>query len=385
MDSTENTFQGLARRIIQTHQALQIAVIKAVNSYLTIRNWLIGYYIVEFEQNGEDRATYGGHLLSKLSAKLNIRGLSETNLKNARQFYQVYPEIRQLLTDEFTKYLSVGNIRQLPTDKFLDLCSQNILGTPSQTINNQNNVPELTQNMIQQISYTHFIELIKIDEPLKRQYYEMLILKTQLSVQELRRQIATLSFERLGLSLNKERAFQELQLKIQPASPADIVKSHYFFEFLGINQPELIEDSKLENALISNLQSFILELGNGFCFEARQKRILIGDEYFRIDLVFYHRILKCHVLIDLKVDCFNHSHASQLVAYLNYYKDKVMEKDDNPPVGILLVTDKNSALVEYVTANEKDHLFVSKYKLRLPDDNDIKSFIENELRKKVQY
>ncbi|HRZ79969.1 MAG TPA: PDDEXK nuclease domain-containing protein, partial [bacterium] len=165
--------------------------------------------------------------------------------------------------------------------------------------------------------------------------------------------------------------------------PEDAVKSHYLFEFLGINSPDLIEETELENALINNLQQFIVELGNGFCFEARQKRVLIGDEYFFIDIVFYHRILKCHILVELKVDSFNHSHASQLVTYLNYYKKNMMEDGDNPPIGILLVTDKNTALVEYATANEKDHLFVSKYKLNLPSEEELKSFLEKELKQGI--
>jgi hypothetical protein len=141
----------------------------------------------------------------------------------------------------------------------------------------------------------------------------------------------------------------------------------------------------LEQALINHLQSFIIELGNGFCFEARQKRILIGDEYFFIDIVFYHRILKCHVLIELKVDDFKSAHSAQLVTYLNYYKMNMMEPGDNPPIGILLVTDKNSALVEYATANDKDRLFVSKYKLTLPTEEELKIFIESELRNANEY
>lgn len=169
-----------------------------------------------------------------------------------------------------------------------------------------------------------------------------------------------------------------------PATPQDAIKSHYFFEFLNLKSPELIEETELENALINHLQQFIIELGNGFCFEARQKRILIGDEHFFIDIVFYHRILKCHVLIELKVNNFNHSQASQLVTYLNYYKTNMMEPGDNPPIGILLVTDKNKALVEYATANDKDRLFVSKYKLTLPSEEELKSFLEKELKKEIQ-
>jgi predicted nuclease of restriction endonuclease-like (RecB) superfamily len=238
--------------------------------------------------------------------------------------------------------------------------------------------------LLNSISYTHFVELIKIEDHVKRKYYELLILKTQPNVRELKRQIATLSYERLGFSENKEIALQQISQKIQPAKAHDAIKTHYFFEFLGISAREMIEESELEQALINHLQHFIIELGNGFCFEARQKRLLMGDEYFFVDLVFYHRILKCHVLIELKVDTFNPGHAAQLVTYLNYFKKNLMENSDNPPIGILLVTDKNTALVEYASANEKDRLFVSKYKLQLPSEKELKTFLENELRKEMK-
>jgi len=252
---------------------------------------------------------------------------------------------------------------------------------PTDKLNLDHEDKEYFVQVITNISFTHLVELIKIDEFVKRKFYEMLVLKTQLSVKELKRQIASLSYERLGFSTEKSIAYNQLKSKITPQLPQDAVKSHYFFDFLGINRADLIEESELENSLINHLQEFILELGNGFCFEARQKRILIGNEYFFVDLVFYHRILKCHVIIELKVDSFNHAHVSQLVTYLNYYKTNMMENCDNPPIGILLVTDKNNALVEYATANEKDRLFVSKYKLKLPSEQELKAFIEDELKK----
>lgn len=281
---------------------MQAQSVKAVNTGLTIRNWLIGCYIVEFEQNGEDRANYGDELISNLSKKIGIRGLSETNLKNSRLFYLAYPEIRQLMTDEFIQKDLILQIRQLPTDE-----------SPADERKFQ-----YFKSIIRNISFAHFVELIKIDNPVKRRYYELLILKTQINVKELKREIATLSYERLGLSADKNKAFSRITDKLTPSAPHDAVKSHYFFEFLDIKSPEQIEETMLENALINHLQQFIIELGNGFCFEARQKRILIGDEYFYIDILFYHRILKCHILVELKVGSFSHAHASQLVTYLNY-------------------------------------------------------------------
>jgi predicted nuclease of restriction endonuclease-like (RecB) superfamily len=240
---------------------------------------------------------------------------------------------------------------------------------------------EYFEQLIINIPYSHFIELIKIDDSIKRSFYELLILKTVPSVRELRRQIETLSYERLGLSADKETTWFSMQDKLKPVSGNDLVKSHYFFEFLNINNPELIEESELELGLISHLQEFIIELGNGFCFEARQKRILIGDEYFFIDLVFYHRILKCHVLIELKTEWVKHEHIGQLKVYLQHYKRTMRAPDDNPPVGILLVTGKNKTLVEYAVADADKEIFVSRYQLQLPDKKELERFIREEMRK----
>jgi predicted nuclease of restriction endonuclease-like (RecB) superfamily len=368
-------FKSLIEAITQTHQVLQQQSVKAVNVRITVRNWLIGCYIVEFEQRGKDRAKYKSKLLEKLAKGINIKGLTSPELSRCRQFYQVYPEILGTLSQEFTRQIFQSISANLIPQKILVTMSQKscTVVNPSENINHHNEI-------ISKVSYSHFVELIKIENETKRNYYELLILKTNLSVRELRRQIDTLSYERLGLSSDKTNSFKHIADRITPSLPEHAVKSHYFFDFLEINSPHIIEETQLEQAMIEHLQQFIIELGNGFCFEARQKRILIGEEYFFVDLVFYHRILKSHVLIELKVDKFNHAHASQLVTYLNFYKKNMMEIGDNPPIGILLVTDKNSALVEYAAANDNDRLFVSKYKLILPSEEELKAFIENELR-----
>ena len=238
------------------------------------------------------------------------------------------------------------------------------------------------QKLLSSISFTHFIELVKIDNPIKRMYYEMLTIQTGLSVRELKRQIGALSYERVGLSGNMENALATIQQKIHPQTVTDAVKDDYFFEFLNIPQQRasLLKEKELETLLLDHLRDFIIELGNGFCFEARQKRILIGDEFYFIDMVFYHRILKCHILCELKVDTFNHAHVSQLYSYLNYYKAEVMEPGDNPPIGILLVTDKNDALVRYTTTGLDEQIFVSKYQLQLPTEQQLKELILKTIR-----
>lgn len=185
----------------------------------------------------------------------------------------------------------------------------------------------------------------------------------------------------MGLSANQDLANNKLLEKIIPEKPEFAVKNIYAFDFLGIKSDSLIEEQELETALLNHLQEFILELGYGFCFEARQKRILIDDEYYFTDLVFYHRILKCHVIIELKVDAFKHEHLSQLNTYLAYYNAEVKQTDDNPAIVILLCTEKGKKLVEYATAGMDTQLFVSKYLLELPKKEQFEAFINNELLK----
>lgn len=388
-------FSQLSEVLKQTNERLYQKAVKAINVSLTIRNWLFGFYIVEFEQNGEDRAKYGKKLLQNLAAELSIKGLSAPELSRCRQFYQTYPELLGLATQktlesifgDFFPAQFLENVQMpilgTPSQELTNISDVNILGTVSQEfgIGSYNTDSKHIYNLITKCPYSHFIELLKFEEPIKRQFYELLILKTQPSIRELKRQINSLTFERFGLSGNKDLAFEQLQQKIIPGSSADLVKSHYFFEFLKISQPQLVEETELEQSLITHLQDFIIELGNGFCFEARQKRILIDDEYFFIDLVFYHRLLKCHVLIELKTEKAKHEHIGQLKVYLQHYKWKEMALDDNPPVGILLVTDKNKTLVEYAIADSDLEIFVSKYQLQLPDKKQLEQFIQQELTK----
>ena len=207
------------------------------------------------------------------------------------------------------------------------------------------------------------------------------VIKNTLSVRELERQIVTLTYERLGISKDPGLALNELGNSLIPEKVNDAIKSIYFFDFLKIPGQHLIHENQLEEALIDNLQNFILELGIGFCFESRQKRILIDDEYCFVDLVFYHRILKCHVLIELKVDKFKHEYLSQLNTYVAYYNEVEKRPDDNPSIGILLCTEKGKKMVEYAMAGITQKLFVSKYLIELPDKDKLIEFIEKEIRK----
>jgi predicted nuclease of restriction endonuclease-like (RecB) superfamily len=374
-------YLNLISQIDETHQTLQQNAVKAVNSHITLRNWLIGYYIVEFEQNGEDRAKYGAKLLKELARSLKIKGLGETNLKQCRKFFQLYPQISQTVSDFLENYpIKFKNlISQTPTDKLNIVLLNEIEEVKFENFEAKNKYYE---TVFKQISFSHFIELIKIDNNTKRKFYELSVIKNTLSVRELERQIATLTYERVGLSADTDLAFAALKNKITPETTNDAIKSIYFFDFLNLPNAHLVQENQLEEALINHLEKFIIELGNGFCFEARQKRILIDDEYYFVDLVFYHRLLKCHILIELKVDTFKHEHLSQLNSYVASYNDQVKQIDDNPTIGILLCTEKGNKMVEYALAGMEEKLFVSKYLVQLPQKEQLIQFIENELKNK---
>jgi len=374
-------FDILVNTINQTHLHFQQQASKAVNVSLTLRNWLIGFYIVEFEQKGEDRAKYGEKLLAKLAERCAlIKGLDERTFRNFRLFYLYYPQIQPLIA----RQLQNIPIRRSMTSELAN--EENIYNRlpiwGSLTSEFQLADFQLKgEVLVNSLSYTHIEQLIRLDSALKRTYYELECIKGSWSVRELKRQINSLYFERSGMSAKPELLSEITQQKAETASPTDIVKSVYAFEFLGINTKDAVEETDLESALLDHLQEFMLEMGHGFCLEARQKKILIGDEYFFIDIVFYHRILKCHVLVELKVEDFNHNNIGQLNTYVNYYKAKVMRADDNPTVGILLVTNKNNALVEFATAGMDNHLFVSKYLLELPKKEALEEFIKLEVKK----
>ncbi|MDZ7847204.1 MAG: PDDEXK nuclease domain-containing protein [Owenweeksia sp.] len=383
-------FPQLITAISDIHHQLQAEAAKSVNRLLTIRNWLIGFYIVEYEQKGEDRAKYGENILHELEVQLSIKGVSSRNLYLSRLFYLTYPQILQTLS----AILRNAGILQTPSAKLLkpldkyESQGKEVIGKSiSEQINETSSAklpPDLQvppEKLISRLSFSHFVELMKVDDPLKRTFYEIECIKGSWSVRELKRQINSLYFERSGLSKKPELLSEKLQQTVKPEHPSDIIKNIYAFEFLGLPAKDAIEESDLEQALLDNLQHFLLEMGHGFCLEARQKRILIGDEYFFIDLVFYHRILKCHVLVDLKMEKFQQANAGQLNTYLNFYKDQVMEELDNPPVGILLVTHKNEALVEYATAGMDQHLFVQKYLVELPSKQQLEDFIRKEMQR----
>ena len=334
----------------------------------------MGCYIVEFEQNGEDRAAYGEQLLKKLEQRLKTKGLNERRFREFRRLYIVYPQLKE----QVLHYIMAGNeIRHTLSAEFTEPIRHSVyaeLQTPEIQYNKWS-IP--AERLFNKLPYSHLKFISKIENPTKRAFYEMEAIRGCWSARELERQIASLYYERSGLSKNKEALSALVQQQATLLQPKDVINTPVTLEFLGLNERALVTENDLEQSILDNLQHFLLEMGHGFCFEARQKRILIDEDYFFADLVFYHRILKCHVIVELKIDKFRHEYASQLNMYLNYFKAEVMQPDDNPPIGILLCTEKGDTLVKYATAGLDPNIFVQKYRIELPTEEEIKVFISS--------
>lgn len=342
----EFSFDHLSDVLTQLHDSAYSASVKAINRFATVRNYVIGFYIVEYEQHGCDRAKYGDRLLKRLAENVNKRGINETLLKVSRAFYLNYPQIQNYLVGKSAT----------PSHEFI---------TPA-------------DKLITYLSFSHLREILTVDDPLARFFYETECIKCCWSVKELRRQISTNLYFRAGISKKPELLLQQTEINTTPVLS---IKDPFSFEFLDL-RPEAFTENDLENALITHLQEFLLEMGKGFCFEARQKRMIIDDEYYFADLVFYNRVLHCNVIIELKDDEFNHADLSQLNAYVSYYRENEMNPGDNPPVGILLCTRKGEKMVEYALAGMDNNLFVSTYMLSLPDKETLKEFILKEMNTK---
>ena len=338
------SFGELASAVQKLHESSYSSAVKAVNRIATVRNYVIGFYIVEYEQNGKDRAEYGSKLIKTLAEKIGRKGLNETLLKISRAFYLNYPQIKDYLQGK-----SAIASHQFETSAEL---------------------------LLSKLSFSHIREIMTVEDKLARFFYETECIKCCWSVKELRRQISTNLFFRVGASKNPEKLLEPLKNTENALS----IKDPFTFEFLGL-KAEVFSESDLENALIDHLQEFLLELGKGFCFEARQKRMIIDDEYYFADLVFYNRILHCSVIIELKDDEFKHADLSQLNAYVSYFRENEMHEGDNPPVGILLCTRKGKKMVEYALAGLDNKIFVSTYMLALPDTKTLEDFLLKETEK----
>ncbi|MBC9913806.1 PDDEXK nuclease domain-containing protein [Chitinophaga varians] len=367
METTLN-IEKLVYDIRETNQYFLSHIQKQVNTALTLRNLIIGFYIVEYEQKGEDRAGYGRGLYKNIILRLNETGvlsIRERHLYLCKDFYKAYPHFFQGTV--FGYY-------------YADLQRIGILRTLSAKSSGSANTAVEVDSLITQLSFSHFIELLKLDMPLKRCFYEQEAIKNNWSVRELQRAINSLLYERTGLSLDKEFVMKG-QIREQVLKPEHVFRDPYMLEFLGLEEKNAYSETDLEEAIINHLQTFLLELGRGFCFEARQRRITFDNTHYRIDLVFYHRVLKCHVLLDLKIGEFTHADAGQMNVYLNFFREHEMSEGDNPPVGIVLCASKNENLVRYATAGLSQQVFVSKYMINLPSETELARIIEEEQEK----
>ena len=380
-------YAALIKAISSATTQLRGRAAAAVNQALVIRNWMVGGWIVEFEQTGKDRAKYGTRLLETLANDLTLRGLKGLDLRTLRDCRRLtlqYPQIRGTLSPELAG-AALSPIRRTPSVEFRALLAESHVSRAALPASAPKAIrgtvsPELPTSLepaqLLRLSWSQLQELIRIDEPWKRAFFENECLKGNWSVRQLQRQIGSLLYERTGLSTNKKTVIERARKQAPRETIADLLRDPYILEFTGLSDLPAYSEDQLESALLDHLQRFLLELGRGFCFEARQFRMTEGRKHHRVDLVFYHRLLRCHVLIDLKIRAFQPADAGQMNFYVNLFKAKMMVEGDAPPVGILLCSDKNGTEVEFATAGMDQKLFVSRYLTALPSAEKLRAFLE---------
>lgn len=330
--TTDSGYQHLLQKISEVYSSGQIRATQAVNAHITETYWQVGRDIVEFEQGGSTRAEYGKRLVATLAKDLTLRhgrGFSRSNVMMMRAFYLAFPKV---------------------------------------------------QTLSGQLSWSHYVELLSIDDGLERGFYEKQAIAEKWSVKELQRQKRTSLFLRLAAGKDREGILALARVGQIVTQPAELVRDPYVFEFLKIPEPSHLTETELETLLCDHLQPFLLELGKGFTFVGRQYRITLNNTHYRVDLVFYHRILRCFVLLDLKMDKVEHHDIGQMNMYLGYFATEENTEGDNPPIGIILSRHKDELLVEYATYQMNSQLFVQKYQLYLPDREELRRELELTLK-----
>lgn len=370
MSDIEIKGQDLLGRIVSILEQARSNIVKSVNSNMVIAYWLIGREIVQELQKGEDRAEYGDKLVKKLSTELTDkygRGFSVTNIQYFRQFYLVYvnrsPEIHHFRS---------GESAEVQKHHF----ASGVFDKLSLAIEKKENIDSFSPFL----SWTHYRTLMRVENENERLFYELEAEKERWDVKHLERQIHTFLFARLLKSKDKEGVMELAREGLNPATPADIIKNPYILDFLGLPESERFHETTFEQAIIDNMQSFLLELGKGFAFVARQKRISTETKEFYIDLVFYNYHLKCFILIDLKTGELTHQDVGQMDMYVRMFDDLQRGEGDNPTVGLILCSDKDKTIVKYSVLNESKQLFASKYKLYLPTEEELARELDREKR-----
>ena len=334
--SKNEHYENLLKQIAATYQQGRQSATIAVNAHLVNTYWAIGQYIVEYEQGGKERAEYGNALIKNLSRDLALnlgRGFSVSNLKRMRRFYLEYP-----------KGATVSHL----------------------------------------LTWSHYVELLKIDDLLERSFYEKQTHIEKWSIRELQRQKKASLFLRLAASKDKDGILRLAKEGQSIEKPEDLIREPYVLDFLKIPEPYHLTESELESRIIEHLQEFLLELGKGFAFIGRQYRITLGNRHHYVDLVFYHRILKCFVLIDLKREEADYEDVGQMNMYLGYFENEENTEGDNSPIGIVLAKEKDDILIQYALHNVSSQLFVNKYQFYLPNREELKQLIERQLSREEE-
>ena len=390
MSVDEKGYDGLLTGVSELLEQARHAAARSVNAIITATYWEVGRRIVEFEQKGERRADYGGKLLKKLSKDLTARfgrGFSERNLELMRLFYTNWPISQTPSAKSLSSDLPIsgGQKSQTVSGFFPAPADARKSQTPSDLLLAKRLQSPMDMTILQAVpgefplSWSHYVRLLALDEQAKRDFYEEESRRAGWSVRQLDRQINSMLYERVALSKKKGELLKKAEEAGDRVSAEEAIKDPYVLEFLGL--PEPISEHDLENALIRHMADFLLELGYGFTFVARQKRLQIGSESYYIDLLFYHRGLRCLVVIDLKVGKFTHADAGQMNLYLNYLTENEMFEGEESPIGLILCSEKDEAVAHYALGRLTNKVFASRYKLQLPDPEILKREIEAERRR----
>ena len=356
--TNSNFYNNIAELLRSARQQ----VVRTVNQTMVLTYFEIGRRIVEEEQQGKERAEYGKQLLKGLSEVLSKefgKGFSVKNIERMRAFYLAYQKSSTLLSE--------SEKGQKVSDQFKKSETVSQISQKQQTLS-----AKFT------LSWSHYLKLMRIDDEDERKFYEIEAQKNNWSVRELNRQYDSALYTRLALSRDKDKVKELSEKGLIINKPQDAIKDPYILEFLGLPEKSDYSESDLEQELIDKLGNFLLELGTGFTFVARQKRISFDDQHFRIDLVFYHRMLRCFVLIDLKIGKLKHQDIGQMQMYVNYYDREIRMKEENPTIGIILCQNKSESVVEYTLPENNEQIFASKYKTALPSKEELKQWIESQ-------
>ena len=376
-------FPQVYDRIRQILESARANVARSVNTAQVVANWLIGREIVEEEQRGQRRAGYGEALLRDLSARLTKeygKGFSLRNVEQFRSFFLNYPQLLGRQKSHALRAISPSLTKPASYEISHAVRAKSQIALPD-ILHAPGGESWQPGRLHPNLSWTHYRMLLRVDKAEARAFYEIEALKNNWSARELERQKNSLLYERLAMSKDKAGLLRLATKGQHIQKPMDVFKDPMVIEFLGLPESPKLVESRVEEALISNLQAFLLELGKGFAFVARQKRITLDGDHFYIDLVFYHTILKCHVLIDLKMGKLTHQDLGQLQFYVNYFDRELRSGGDNPTLGLILCTAKNDAVVKYtLSPQQQQKIFASRYKLHLPTEKELRTEIRRELK-----